>query len=268
MKDTLAITIINPDTKNSLKVQRHLPFQYDYVDFKATKDHRNFYVTKCLATGYGQCNSLPTIYLILAEALKVNCYLSFAPQHSFVKYRDNKGIIHNYEPTSNYKLNDNWYKDNFHISSSAIENGIYLDTLNTKMIVANCLQDLGLGYLVKLGLADGKYSINCANKTLEYFPYGNNIFSYFLKGEILSRIIERYMHENKIKNIEQIKQNPSLEKYYTQLIENETQIKYLGYQDLPENIYLELMDLQDNRANQQNSNKITSKQKRNLFFTQ
>lgn len=266
MKDTLTVTNFNPDGKTINKAQKHLPFRYDYSDFKARDDHRNFYVTKCLATGYGQCNSLPVAYLLLAEALGAKCYLSFAPNHSFIKFPDNKGVIHNYEPTSHYKINDKWYKDNFHLSNTSVESGIYLDTMNKKMIIANCIQDLGLGYLAKLGLADGKYSINCANQTLKYFPKSNNIFSYFLRSEILSRIIERYMYENKIKNIEQALQNTTIKDYYDQLIANETQIKNLGFQDMPEEMYLQLMEMSDERADNQKANNITGKEKRNLFF--
>lgn len=266
MKDTLTITILNPDNKTVNKTQKHLPFKYDYIDFEARKDHRNFYVTKCLATGYGQCNSLPVVYLLLCEALGLNCYLTFAPQHSFVKYRDSKGIIHNYEPTSHYKLNDKWYKDNMYIKTEAINNGIYLDTLNKKMIVANCLQDLGFGYLVKLGLADGKFSLKCAKNALNYFPNSNNIGSYFIKSEIYSRIIERYMHQNNISNVNNLSSNPDIEQIYLEFVANEKLIKELGYQEMPESMYLDLMGLHKNRGNTQQNKKVTGKEKRPLFY--
>ena len=265
MKDTLSVKIIT-DNKTVTKTVRHLPYRYDYTDFEARKDHRNFYVTKCLATGYGQCNSLPVVYLLLSEALGAKCYLSFAPQHSLIKYPDNKGQLHNYEPTSNYKLNDKWYKDNLHISNLAVENGIYLDTLNKKMIVANCIQDLGFAYMVKLGLADGKYSIKCANQALKYFPKANNISSYFLRSEIISRIIERYMYENHITNIDEARKVQIINNYYVQLLDNETAIKELGYQKMPETLYLELMGIHTEKLNKQQSEKVNAKQKRKLFY--
>lgn len=266
MKDTLSLTILL-DGKTKSKVIKHLPFKYDYEDFEGRGDHRNFYVTKCFATGYGQCNSLPIVYLILSEALGVKCYLSFAPQHAFIKHTDNKGNIHNYEPTSNYKLNDKWYKDNLHISNLAIQNGIYLDTINKKMIVANCLQDLGLAYLVKLGLADGKFSLKCAKNTLKYFPNSNNIYSYFLKSEIFSRILDRFMFQNNLKNINDIGINSDMKQLYFELVNNEKVIKELGYEKMPETMYLDLMGIQYDKLNNQQLKKISGKQKRNLFLS-
>ena len=33
-------------------------------------------------------------------------YLSYAPLHSFIKFPDNGGGIHNYEPTSHFEISD------------------------------------------------------------------------------------------------------------------------------------------------------------------
>lgn len=78
MRDTLTISIKQPENKLP-KTITHYPFSYDYVDFKAEKDYRNYFITKCLATGTGQCNSLPATYLAIAEKLGAKTYLSFAP---------------------------------------------------------------------------------------------------------------------------------------------------------------------------------------------
>ena len=266
MKDTLSIKIINPDSKTPEQTRKHMPYRYDYVDFKAEKDHRNYYITKCLATGYGQCNSLPGVYLVLAEALGAKAYLTIAPQHSFVKYLDNKGAVHNYEPTSNYKIDDKWYQDYFHISTTAIQNGIYLDTLNKKQIIANCLQDLGFAYLTKYGIANAEFINKCVNRSMDFFPKNNNIQALFLKSETLSHMLERIMHDNKINNINNIDNIPQAKEIYTALLENEKLIRQLGYQQMPEQEYLEIMNLHENRAVEQEQNNITGKQKRNLFI--
>lgn len=266
MKDTLITQDKNPDSKNLVSYKKHLPFRYDYLDFKAETDHRNFFITKALATGYGQCNSLPGLYLVLAEAIGAKTYLSFAPQHSFVKFPDNKGFIHNYEPTSNYKIDDKWYEDHMHIGKQAKISGIYLDTLNKRMVVANCLNDLSFAYLRKLGIADGKFTLDCINESMQYFPKGNNIYAYFLKGEILSHMLERIMYEHKIKNLEDISHIPDGNKLYQLLIENEKAIQALGYQDIPEEMYLEMMEMHDSRAEAQQQTNVTGKQKRPLFM--
>lgn len=266
MRDTLSIKIINPDSKQPVSTLKHFPFKYDYVDFKAEKDHRNFYITKCLATGYGQCNSLPGIYLVLAEALGAKAYLTLAPQHSFVKYLDNKGGIHNYEPTSNYKIDDKWYQDYFHLSKTAIQSGIYLDTLNKKQIIASTLQDLAFAYLIKHGVSDGEFATKCINRSMDYFPNKNNIQALFLKSEILSRMLDRIMNENKITNISNIENIPQAKEIYLEIVENENLIRQLGYQSMPEEQYLEIMNIHDDKVAIQEQNQITGKQKRNLFL--
>jgi len=93
-KDTTSINLPkNEMTKITTK--KHIPYTYDYIDYKGEKDFRNYFVTKAFSTGTGQCSSLPVVYGILAESLGATFYLSTAPNHSFIKYPDNAGKIHN-----------------------------------------------------------------------------------------------------------------------------------------------------------------------------
>ena len=84
MREKLTIIIPGPDGKSPPKKRTHGPFTYDFEDYKGEFDHRNFFLTKALATGAGQCNSLTDIYLVLAEALDAEVYLSFADRKSVV----------------------------------------------------------------------------------------------------------------------------------------------------------------------------------------
>jgi len=263
MKDTLSITIKLPEQKT--KTITHAPFTYDYNDFKAEKDHRNYFISKCLATGTGQCNSLPGTYLSIAEKLGAKTYLSFAPQHSFIKYRDSKGAIHSYEPTSNWKISDKWYIENLGIKSEAIQSGIYLDTLNKKMIVANCILDLAFGYLKKNGASDGKFINDCINTAMQYFPRKNNITAYFIKGSLLARQLETLLRSHGIKDIKDIDKVEGARTLYQELQRNEEVIKQLGFQDMPESMYLELMQSHEFKGKMQQQQNINTKQKRNLF---
>jgi hypothetical protein len=67
MGETLTITGTekNRDGKPIYQTIRHQPFSYDFGDYSGDRDHRNFFLTKCLATGSGQCNSMPVVYLSL-----------------------------------------------------------------------------------------------------------------------------------------------------------------------------------------------------------
>src|SRR5690606_10776946 len=87
------------------KRKGHLPYYYDFID-PIGKDRRNYFVTKTLATGSGQCHTLPVVYLLLAEALGVEAYMAYNPQHSFIRFRNNGGSVINYETTVDNYLPD------------------------------------------------------------------------------------------------------------------------------------------------------------------
>jgi hypothetical protein len=67
--------------------------KYDFDDFMGEKDYTKMFVYKLLATGKGQCHSMPLLYLMIAEQLNAKAYLSLAPEHSFVKFQDNNGSL-------------------------------------------------------------------------------------------------------------------------------------------------------------------------------
>ena len=265
MKDTLSITIKLPENKT--KTITHTPFNYDYQDFQAEKDHRNFFVTKCIATGTGQCNSLPGTYLSIAEKLGAKTYLSLAPQHSFIKYPDSKGSIHAYEPTSNWKISDKWYVENLGISPQAINSGIYLDTLNKKMIVADCMLNLAFGFLKKHGASDGEFVSKCVNTAMKYFPRGNNITAYFIKGSLLTRMLGKMLRDKGYNSLNDIDKVAGARQLYNEIQKNDAIIKQLGYQPMPEEMYLQMMQYHEFRGVAQQQKKTDTKQKRSLFTT-
>ena len=264
MRDTLTITIKEPD-KNLSKTTKHFPFFYDYNDFQAEKDFQNYFISKCLATGTGQCNSLPGTYLAIAEKLGAKTYLSFAPQHSFIKYPDSKGGIHAYEPTSSWKISDKWYVEHMGINPNAIESGIYLDTLNKQMIVANCMLDLAFGYIKNFNAADGKFVTDCINTAMQYYPRKNNITAYFLKGSLISRQLEYLLNSNGIKDLKDMESIQGATELYKELLDNAKIIQMLGFQEMPETMYLEMMQYHEFRGTLQKN--INTKQKRSLFST-
>ncbi len=266
MSDTLAITVANIDNPNQAKKITHLPFYYDYQDFKGEKDFRNYFLTKCIATGSGQCNSMPAVYSSLADGLGAKAYLTFAPHHSFIKYPDNTGKLHGYEPTSNWKITDKWYQDNMFISPKAKMSGIYLDTLNKKQIVANCAIDLAFGYLQKHGAGDGSFVKECLNTAMQHFPKQNNIQVYFVYSSLLGRQLERVLYENKVTDLNDISKIPEANTLYKALLQNENTITKLGYQEQPDPLYDELMKQQEFKGKQQQEKNITGKEKRNLFI--
>jgi hypothetical protein len=266
MGETLTVTSTSPEGQ-ILQKTTHAPFSYDFDDYKGEKDFRNYFSTKCLATGSGQCNSLPTVYLSIAEALGAKAYLSFAPHHSLIKYPADKGIIHNYEPTSNWKITDDKYMEMLFISDAAYQSGIYLDTMNNKQIVANCLVDLAWGYMQKYGPADGKFVGECLKTATIYFPKKNNIYSYFVYGDFLARKLDLVLRKYKITDLKDINKIPEASVLYEALLQNEKVIKSLGYQDQPKELYDQLMQNQEFNGQKQQSSGFNKKEKRSLFTT-
>ena len=266
MSDTLTITVGIPDSKEGTRKVTHLPFFYDYNDFKGERDFRNYFSTKTLATGSGQCNSLPAVYLILAEGLGAKAYLTFAPLHSFVKYPDSKGNIQNYEPTSNWNISDQWYEDNMFISKTAKQTGIYLDTLNKRQIIANCLIELASSYIYNFGAANDTFILGCVKNAMGSFPRNNNIEVYFIYSILLRQQMYTAMQKDRVTDINNIQQSPKALSIYQAYLQNEEAIKRLGYQDMPTQAYNDLMQQHEFKGKRQALQNISGKEKRNQFL--
>ena len=262
MGDTMSVTIKLPDQKKESKTITHLPFKYDYEDYMGKNDYRNYFATKCLATGTGQCSSMPDVYLLLCEALGVKGYKTFAPFHSFIKYKNQNGKLVNYEPTSHWTITDKWYQENLSISQKAKMNGIYLDTLNKKQAVANSIIDLAISYMLQTNNPDTSFILNCLNTANKYFPKKNNLSYYLAKSSLLSRQLSIALKQHNAKDISEAKNYPDTNNLYNKLLENETYLSNLGYQALPQNMYDNMIEQQNNKTKDPNA-----KAKKSLFIT-
>jgi len=262
MGDTMSVTIKLPDQKKESKTITHFPFKYDYEDYMGKQDYRNYFATKCLATGTGQCNSMPIVYLQLCEALGVKGYLTFAPFHSFIKYKNQSGKVINYEPTSHWTISDKWYQENLSISQKAKMNGIYLDTLNKKQAVANSLIDLAVSYMLQTNNPDTTFVLTCLNTANKYFPKKNNLSFYLAKSSLLSRQLSNALKLHGAKDISEAKNYPDTNLLYNRLLQNESYLNSLGYQELPQNVYDDMIQHQNNKTNDPNA-----KTKKSLFIT-
>lgn len=263
---TITKTATPKDGILALNTVTHKPFQYDFNDYTGDKDHRNFFVTKCLATGTGQCNSLPAVYLCLVEALGGTAYLALAPQHSLIKYPDKNGNIRNYEPTSHWDITNEWYWDNMFVSKQAAQNRVYLDPWNKKQIVADIALQLSFGYFRKYGGADGKFLNECVNTAKLYFPKNNNLILYFTLSNLYGNDLLQVMRKEGIQRIPDIHKSAEAQKLFERWQANEAIIEKLGYQDQPKDMYAEMMKYHEFRGRIQQSRNFDGKQKRSLFI--
>ena len=85
--------------QNTRQWKLHYPFRYDFEDWEGRDDYTKMFVSKLMATHSGQCHSLPLLFLLLAEEWNVEAYLSFSPNHSFVRFKDANGNMRNIELT-------------------------------------------------------------------------------------------------------------------------------------------------------------------------
>jgi hypothetical protein len=254
------------DNAASFGMISHDAFFYDFIDYQGDKDHRNYFLTKCLATGSGQCNSMPAVYLVLVEALGGTAYLTVAPNHSFIKYPDKSGKLRNFEPTSNWDITDQWYQEHSFISQEAVKSGIYLSSLNKKQIVADIALQLAFGYFRKFGAADEKFIRQCITTANTQFPKNNNILSYFSYSNMYGYQLAQVMRRENITRLPDIAKSPEAQALYQKWLDNEKQIARLGYQAQPDNMYDEMLKEQEFKGHIQQQRNINGKQKRNLFI--
>jgi hypothetical protein len=243
----------------------HLPFYYDFNDYKAEKDTRSYHVSKGFATGNGQCHVLPLMYACIAEALGVPFYLSYAPFHSFISYPDKNKQLHNYETTTNWHISDPWYKDHFQIKAQAEKSGIYLNKLNKKQIVAAAIMDLAYSYKKANGVADGTFLNSCVDFAMNYFPNKEgNIDGWLLRSEINAVQLDRVLSKKGIKNISKAEQLPEAKPYLDKLKQLNNKIEQLGYTEEDPAPYETMIE--ESKAKHPELQTKNNLEKRNLFI--
>ncbi|HEX8621834.1 MAG TPA: transglutaminase family protein [Allosphingosinicella sp.] len=88
-------------------------------------------------TRKGNCVSMPTLFLIVADRMGLKVRLGAAPLHLFVRHTDPAGMDHNLEATSGgHEARTEWYRQNLPMTDRAIESGIYMRTLTRRETVA------------------------------------------------------------------------------------------------------------------------------------
>ncbi len=221
MKDTIPIQMPNGEIINNL------PLSYDFDDIFGNENWQKMFVTKLIATKKGNCHSLPYFYKILVEELGEKAYLSFAPNHIYIKQQCKSLGWYNTELTSGMFPIDSWLMASGYIHLSAIQQGIYMDTLSTKQSIGTCVIDLAQGYKKKFGLNYGDFVLKSCDLVLEHFP--KNINALLLKAETKMDLWKADTLQSKEqKQTEFIK----IQELYSQIHE-------LGYRTMPKEMYLD-----------------------------
>lgn len=118
------------------------PFHYD-LDDPLGRNIRNKLLSTYLSTRKGNCISMPLLFIVLGQKLGIDVTAGTAPEHVFVKYRDESGTVVNLETTSGAGVtSDGWIQKNMPMSAEALSNGIYLRRLSKKETVVVMLYTL------------------------------------------------------------------------------------------------------------------------------
>ncbi|QMU64160.1 MAG: hypothetical protein GKR88_07590 [Flavobacteriaceae bacterium] len=147
---------------------KHLPFKYDFEDYLGIKDWSKMFVSKLLATGKGQCNSLPRLYLILAEEIGAEAFLSLSPNHSYIKFKDEEENWYNVELTNGMFTTESMILQSGFIKSEALQNGIYMQQMTEKQLLSQLYSDFAQGYARKFGY--NPFVKKVIDKALELYP--------------------------------------------------------------------------------------------------
>ena len=222
----------------------HTPYTYDFDDALGRKDWSKMFVSKLLETGNGNCHSLPYLYKILSDELDIPCHLSFAPNHIYIKLFAESTGWYNTELTSATFPVDAWIIASGYVNIDAIRNGLYMDTLSTKQVVAHCLVDLAHGYQHKYGKEDPEFVIKCCNTTLKYHP--SNVNAMLTKAEAQKYYIHSLMKKQNIENPKDLFSDTSIKEMYDDMENTYVRLHQMGYRRMPEEMYLQWMDLLQN----------------------
>lgn len=212
---------------------RHLPFQYDFVDFWGRQDHARQFVTKLLRTGTGQCHSMPLLYKLLADQLGVPANLSMAPNHSYIQVVGPDGQLYSYETTNGHFTTDAFYMTSGYVKTAALKTRAYLDTLTLRQTLAYQLTDLAQGYAHYYG--EDAFTEKCATLALAYYP--QSIQAHLIRhNAALTRFAVAYKAAGSPPK-EQAMQQPALRPLWAEVTRSNQALAAIGFEEIPPEQY-------------------------------
>ena len=161
-----------------------LPLAYDTVDYFGIRQWESTFVSQLLATGIGNCHSLPLLYKLICERMGVEAYLALVPNHMYIKQKSKKHGWFNTDLTSSSFPDDAWLMATGYVSAASIRSGLYMATLGLNETLALCLTDLVYGYERKSGIRSDPFIMRCCDLALRYHPV--SVHALILKVNALS----------------------------------------------------------------------------------
>ncbi|WP_176112943.1 transglutaminase family protein [Sediminibacterium ginsengisoli] len=217
----------------SVKTPAIRHFSYDFEDFRGEHDYTKMFVSKALATGKGQCHSLPLVYLILAEQLDAKASLALAPQHSFIQFNDRANRRVNFEATSGHIVSSSWLMQSGFITSVALKKKTFLSPLSTRQLYSQMLVDLMLGYLSKFRY-DG-FAEEVRRKIQEVNP--DNLSALIIDANSKTLTAKEKVYAAGKPKESELQKHPAAFQAVQQMQLAYERLEAVGYQDMPEEAY-------------------------------
>ncbi len=161
------------------------PMLYDFEDYAGKEDITKVFVSKLLRTGTGQCMSLPMLYYLFAKALGAEVNLAFAPQHSYIMFKDKVGVWQNIELTGRiFTTNDFNWQSGF-IKMEQVKSGMYMRPISEKETIAHLLTTLAITYartfgtddrVLEMALTANEYAPNDVTSNMIMTGYANELW--------------------------------------------------------------------------------------------
>ncbi|WP_395048006.1 hypothetical protein [Flavobacterium sp.] len=243
--------------------EKHFPIKYDFEDYWGRQNWSKMFVTKLLKTNTGQCHSMPLLYLTLAEAIDAEAYLSLSPNHSYIKFQDEKEKWYNLELTNAMFTVSSFVLNNGYITAEAVQNKIYMQNLTKQQLLSQFYTDLASGYLHKFGY--DVFVEQVINKALELYPasINANMVKANYDTERLKYVVKKLgINTGTQEGREKILQYP---KAVELLKEMQTQYKLiddLGFQQMPADAYENWLGSLKNEKHKQDNEKEKEQLKR------
>lgn len=239
--------------------EKHFPIKYDFEDYWGQINWSKMFVTKLLKTNTGQCHSLPLLYLTLAEQMGAVAYLSLSPNHSYIKFQDEKGKWYNLELTNGMFTVSSFILNNGFIRSEAIQNNIYMQSMTKKELLSQCYTDLASGYIHKFGYDEFVQKVT--NKALELNP--NSITANMVKANFNTETVKYVVWQLKLteKNKDAIQKYPKAVALINEMNKQYDKIDDLGYQPMSSDAYEKWLGSLKETKNKQESEKLANQVK-------
>jgi hypothetical protein len=195
-----------------------LPARYAWEDFAGQKNWEVMFVSRLMQTNEGNCHSLPYLYKLIADELRVPAWLSSAPHHLYIQGYSQETGLFNTELSSATFPKDSWLMASGYVGKDAIRNRVYMDTLTLKQSISLCLVDLAQGYQRKF--EDTGFVLSCLRTAQVAHPKGLSAF--LAEIQTLSKVYQTTKQEMDYKRLETLA----------------SKVCMLGYQEIPRAEYV------------------------------